>query len=101
MITTVPVSPMQVNNFPSHSPSEWEFFIKPLDKLASANYNIDKKLAETNTIRKELCSMMIHPMIQSVGALIGGLVTLGLFVYNIASLFSGSRSCSGAGCPIK
>ena len=45
--------------------------------------------------------MMIHPIIQSGGALIGGLVTLGLFVYNIASLFSGNRSCSGAGCSIK
>lgn len=45
--------------------------------------------------------MMIHPILQSGGALIGGLVTLGLFAYNIASLFSGNRNCSGAGCSIK
>ena len=45
--------------------------------------------------------MMIHPILQSGGALLGGLVTLGLFVYNIASLFSASRSCSGSGCPLK
>ena len=80
---------------------KWEFFIKALDKLAFANYNIDKKLAAANHIRKELCSMMIHPIVQSGGALIGGLLTLGLFAYNIASLFSGSRNYSGAGCSIK
>lgn len=45
--------------------------------------------------------MMIHPILQSSGAMIGILVTLGLFVYNIASLFSGSRNCSGAGCSLK
>ena len=45
--------------------------------------------------------MMIYPIAQSVGALIGGLLTLGLFVYNIASLFTGSRNCSCAGCSIK
>ena len=43
--------------------------------------------------------MMIHSMIQFGGALIGGLVTLALFVYNIASLFSGKRNCSG--CSIR
>lgn len=76
-------------------------FRKTLDKLAQANYNIDKKLAITNHHRKELCSMMIHPILQSGGALIGGALTLGLFVYNIASLFSGSRNCSCAGCSLK
>ena len=45
--------------------------------------------------------MMIHPAFQFGGALIGGLVTLGLFVYNIASLFSVNRNRSGAGCPLK
>ena len=83
---------------------EWEIFLfskKILDKLAYANYNIDKELAIANHIRKELCSMMIYPIAQSVGALIGGLLTLGLFVYNIASLFTGSRNCSCAGCSIK
>ena len=44
---------------------------------------------------------MFNPIIQSSGAMIGGLLTLGLFVYNIASLFSSRRSCSGAGCSIK
>ena len=45
--------------------------------------------------------MMIHPLIQSGGAMIGILVTIGLFAYNIASLFFGNRNCSGAGCSIK
>ena len=45
--------------------------------------------------------MMIHPIVQFGGALIGGLLTLGLFVYNIASLFDRSRNCSGAGCSIQ
>lgn len=45
--------------------------------------------------------MMIHPIVQFSGALIGGLVTIGLFAYNIASLFSGNRNCSGAGCSIQ
>ena len=80
---------------------EWEFFVKALDKLAFANYNIDKKLATTNQHRKELCSMMIHPIVHSLGAIIGGLVTFGLIAYNIASLFDRSRNCSCAGCSIK
>ena len=45
--------------------------------------------------------MSIHPIIQSVGAMIGGFVTLGLISYNIASLFYRSRSCSGSGCSVK
>lgn len=45
--------------------------------------------------------MMIHPILQAGFALIGGFVTLGLFAYNIASLFSGRRNCSGAGCSIR
>ena len=45
--------------------------------------------------------MMIHSILQFSGAMIGGLVTLGLFVYNIASLFDRSRNCSGSGCSIK
>ena len=43
--------------------------------------------------------MMIHPILQSGGAMIGGLVTLALFAYNIASLIAPSRNCSG--CSIK
>ena len=45
--------------------------------------------------------MTIHPIIQSGGALIGGLVTLGLFAYNIASLFYRNQGCSGNGCSIR
>ena len=45
--------------------------------------------------------MMIHPVVHSFGAIIGGLVTLGLIAYNIASLFDRSRNCSGAGCSIQ
>ena len=45
--------------------------------------------------------MSIHSIIQSGGALIGGLVTLGLFAYNIASLFYRNHGCSGSGCSIK
>ena len=45
--------------------------------------------------------MMISPIFQSAGALIGGLVTAGLFVYNIASLIPGNRSQSGSGCSIR
>lgn len=45
--------------------------------------------------------MTIHPIFQLGGTMIGGLVTLGLFVYNIASLITGSRNCSCAGCSIK
>ena len=45
--------------------------------------------------------MMIHPLIQFCGAMIGGLVTLGLFAYNIASLFYRNQSCSGGGCSIR
>ena len=44
---------------------------------------------------------MFNLIIQSGGAMIGLLVTLGLFVYNIASLFSGRQNCSDSGCPIK
>ena len=43
--------------------------------------------------------MMLHPILQSGGAMIGGLVTLALFAYNIASLFSPNRN--SAGCSIK
>ena len=43
--------------------------------------------------------MMIHPILQSGGAMIGGLVTLALFAYNLFSLFSPNRS--SAGCSIK
>ena len=43
--------------------------------------------------------MMIHPILQSGGAVIGGLVTLALFAYNLISLFSPNRS--SAGCSIK
>ena len=45
--------------------------------------------------------MMIHPLIQFGGAMIGGLVTLGLFAYNIASLFYRNQGCSGGGCSIR
>ena len=45
--------------------------------------------------------MTIHPIFQLGGAMIGGLVTLALFAYNIASLFDRSRNCSGSGCSIK
>ena len=45
--------------------------------------------------------MTIHPIIQSGGAMIGGLLTLGLFAENIASLFNRNRSCSGSGCSIR
>ena len=100
MITTVPVFPISVNKiFPLQL--EWDFFINPLDKLAFANYNIDKKLALTNHIGKELCSMTIHPLIQLGGAMIGGLVTLGLFAYNIASLLYRNPGCSSRGCSIR
>ena len=98
----VPVFSILANDF-SHSMRSGKFFFFEisLDKLVFANYNIGKELAVANHIRKELCSMMIHPFVQFGGALIGGLVTLGLFVYNIASLFIGSRNCSCAGCSIK
>ena len=43
--------------------------------------------------------MTIHPIFQLGGAMIGGLVTLALFAYNIASLFSLNRN--SAGCSIK
>ena len=43
--------------------------------------------------------MMIHPILHSGGAMIGGLVTLALFAYNLYSLFSPNRNCSG--CSIK
>ena len=43
--------------------------------------------------------MMIHPILQSGGAMIGGLVTLALFAYTLASLFSPNRN--SAGCSIK
>ena len=45
--------------------------------------------------------MMIHPLIQFGGAMIGGLVTLGLFAYNIASLLYRNPGCSGRGCSIR
>lgn len=45
--------------------------------------------------------MTIHPILQSGGALIGGLLTLGLFVYNLVSLFSVKSSRSRGGCSIK
>ena len=79
----------------------FSIFKKSLDKLAIANYNIDKKLAVTNHSRKEQCFMMIHPLIQFGGAMIGGLVTLGLFAYNIASLLYRNPGCSGRGCSIR
>ena len=43
--------------------------------------------------------MTIHSIIQSGGAMIGGLVTLALFVYNVASLFTSNGHSSG--CVIK
>lgn len=100
MITMVPVFPISASKF-FPLQSEWDFLLKPLDKLACANYNIDKKLAVTNHTGKEQCFMMIHPLIQFGGAMIGGLVTLGLFAYNIASLFYRNQSCSGGGCSIR
>ena len=100
MITMVPVFPISANKF-FPLQLEWDFFIKPLVKLAVANYNIDKKLAATNYNRKEQCFMMIHPLIQFGGAMIGGLVTLGLFAYNIASLLYRNPGCSGSGCSIR
>lgn len=39
--------------------------------------------------------MTIHPIFQLGGAMIGGLVTLGLFVYNIHALFNGNRKPTG------
>lgn len=45
--------------------------------------------------------MTIHPFIQSGGAMIGGLVTLALIAYNVISLISPNRNCSGTGCSIK
>ena len=39
--------------------------------------------------------MTIHPILQSGGAMIGGLVTLGLFAYNIHSLLTGNRKPNG------
>ena len=42
--------------------------------------------------------MMIHPILHSSGALIGGLVTMALFAYNLFSLFAPNRS---SGCSIK
>ena len=45
--------------------------------------------------------MTIHPLLQSGGAMIGGLVTLALFSYNLVSLFSSNRNRCGAGCSIK
>ena len=44
--------------------------------------------------------MTVHPIFQSGGAILGGLLTLGLFVYNIVSLFSVKGNRSG-GCSIK
>ena len=96
----VPVFPISASKL-SHSNWSGNFYKLPLDKLAVANYNIDKKLAETNYSRKEQCFMMIHPLIQFGGAMIGGLVTLGLFAYNIASLFYRNQGCSGGGCSIR
>ena len=43
--------------------------------------------------------MTIHPILQSGGAMIGGLVTLALFAYNVISLISPNRN--SAGCSIK
>ena len=43
--------------------------------------------------------MTIHPIFQLGGAMIGGLVTLALFAYNLISLFSPNRN--SAGCSIK
>ena len=43
--------------------------------------------------------MMIHPILHSGGAVIGGLVTLALIAYHLVSLFSPNRNCSG--CSIK
>ena len=71
------------------------FYEKTIDKLAFANYNKDTKLAEANYQRKELFPMTIHPLIHSVGAMIGGLMTLGLFVYNLHSLLNGNRKPNG------
>ena len=96
----VPVFPISASKL-SHSNGSGKVYKLPLDKLAVANYNIDKKLAETNYSRKEQCFMMIHPLIQFGGAMIGGLVTLGLFAYNIASLFYRNQRCSGGGCSIR
>ena len=45
--------------------------------------------------------MTIHPLIQFGGAMIGGIVTLGLFAYNIASLFYRNQGCSGGSCSIR
>lgn len=101
MNTTAPVLPISANKF-FPLPKEWEFFInfqKPIDKLAFANYNKDTRLDITNYKRKELFPMTIHPILHSVGAMTGGLLTLGLFAYNIISLFSPNRN--SAGCSIK
>ena len=43
--------------------------------------------------------MTIHPILQSSGAMIGGLVTLGLFIYNFATLFT--RNDHSSGCSIQ
>ena len=45
--------------------------------------------------------MTIHPILHSGGAMLGGLLTIGLIVYNLVSLFSPSRNRSGGGCSLK
>ena len=45
--------------------------------------------------------MTIHPILHAGGAMLGGLLTIGLIAYNLLSLFSPNRNCSGRGCSLK